>query len=313
MDLNTHKRFSMVPRLQRDDRLMSQEKLKLGPKSKEIIENSVSSIENQPFLKKIQQEYLKSDIISQDVGISPIRSLSLTEKTAIDRIESLMKELEDTKKHLKTLQSREDIMKFKLPDHGIDHLSYYELITGLWRLIEAMQIHYNDIFQETIQKFKSKCELLEYRDLLLRKKLKKTQEIHINKLSEFQEKEKEYENSLKTMTGTIEKYEILKEDHRKLKIETSNFKAECKEKLKQAKADINIREELEESQKIIEALRKEKVEIKNDCETDKLEFLKKFQADKNEMIKKHLEEKAAMQEEINVLKAIRQPINRKPV
>lgn len=76
-------------------------------------------------------DFLRNDIISQDVGISPIRSLSLTEKTAIDRIETLTKELEDTKKQLKSYKDKEEIMKFKLPENGIDHLSYYELITGL--------------------------------------------------------------------------------------------------------------------------------------------------------------------------------------
>ena len=76
-------------------------------------------------------EIIGADVLSQDVGISPIRSLTLTEKSAIDRIDSLTRELDDTKKKLKSFKDQEEIFKLKLPEDEISHLSYYELVTGL--------------------------------------------------------------------------------------------------------------------------------------------------------------------------------------
>ena len=142
-----------------------------------------------------------------------------------------------------------------------------------------MQTHYNDIIQETLQKFRTKCELFEHRDLMLRKKIEKIQDVHIQKLAEFQEKENEFIEKQKNSEILEEKYKKNKEKYKTIKDEVSKFKAECKEKLKKSRADIDIREKLEECEKKVEILEKEKNDItnlvKNEAENDKLEFLKK--------------------------------------
>lgn len=266
--------------------------------------------ENRNNKENFRAELFKSDVLSQDIGISPIRSLSLTEKTAVDRIESLMFELETTKKELKGFRDIEEIMKFQLPEHGVEHLSYYELITGLWRLIESMQMHYNEIFQDSIQKNKVKFELMEQRDRLLRKKIERAHEIHVEKLREFQSRESEFEKIQISSNEATEKYKKLKEKHKSLKNQVSVFKAECKEKLKKARADIDIRKQLEECEKLVKKQEEDKENIKNECENDKIEFLTRWHEEKKNLVQEFENEKNRLFEEINILRELREPISR---
>lgn len=242
--------------------------------------------------------------VSQDFATSPIRSLTLTEKTAIDRIEQLSNELETTKKKLKILSDKEELLNFQIPPGTIEHHTYHEVITALYRLLEAMKTHYNDLFHQLQLRYNLQISVYENRDQFLRKKLSFTQSTHIEKLRDLQDKENELtlkENSFNEIT---EKYKIQKDDFEQFKAEVNQYKKTCQEKMAKARADINIRKELEKKEQEVQDLNIEIKFMKDEMEKNNLEALKERNEEIAKVRKKYEEQICEMNKSIGALKAM---------
>jgi hypothetical protein len=280
----------------------------------EINDGARTLIEKRPpdllFYPQAKQLDFSKTVLSQDIGISPIRSIQSTEKNAMDRIESLNAELDNVKAELKLMHDKETLMNFTVPRDGIQHLQYYELITGLWRLVDGIRMHAKDVVQHCHSNYKLKYDILERRDTLLRAKIARQQKIHLEKLKEFEIKEKEFLSERVKFQETDRSYALLKDEHFKVSNEMSRFKMECKEKMRKARADIDLRKTLEECEKELEKVKGERDEMQKVCEDDKIKFIARWNEEKKELLSGHEKEKKMLMGNIEMLKEMRQPLLR---
>lgn len=281
-----------------------EEKLKELSDLKEMGKNALGKKQNLLGSSLAMELDFKRNKVSQDYGTSPIRSLTLTEKTAFDRIEQLNSELEVTKAKLKVLSDKEELLQFQVPPGTIDHHSYHEVITALYRLLEAMKSHYNDLFHQLQLRYNLQISVYENRDQFLRQKLSFSQTTHLEKLQELQEKENSFTLKENCFNELTEKYKKLKDDYEQYKSEVIQYKKTCQEKMTKAKADTNIRKELDNKEREIEDLQTSMKSMQEEYEKNNLEVLR----DKNEEIarmkKKYEEQINELNTNIGMLKAM---------
>lgn len=250
-------------------------------------------------------EPINKDLSCQDIGISPIRALNLTDKNDLDRIDELNKELEDARNVIKLFESKQELMRFTAPDGSIDHLKYYEIIASLWKLVNSMQQYYNDCLQEALRRTEAKCNIYEKQKSMLLCKIKQVQNLHCEKLREMSQIEQERDKALKDRQEIEAKYKDLKEEYNEYKTKVTKYKAGVVEKMAKAKADIDFRVKCEKAEAEIEEYKQKMIDLQKSCEEDKIEFLREYNQEKRELVRKHKEEEEKMLKTIEMLKEMR--------
>ncbi|OMJ80750.1 hypothetical protein SteCoe_18908 [Stentor coeruleus] len=241
----------------------------------------------------------------QDMGISPIRALNLTEKNDLNRIDELNKELEAAQNIIKIYESKQELMTFKAPEGNIDHLKYYEIIASLWKLVNSMQQYYNDCLQEAIRRTEAKCSIYEKQKSIFLIKIKQMQKLHCDKLFEMDQIEKKMNEALKNNNVIQEKYERLNKEFNEYKTKVTEYKADVTKKLAKARADVDIVEELKKAEGKIKELEKNMEKVKSVCEQDKIEFLQEQNREKKEIIKSYEERIEKLSSDNELLKLMR--------
>jgi hypothetical protein len=225
------------------------------------------SLEKKPSFKKdplaMELDFSRKNI-SQDFATSPIKSFALTERTALTRIEELSKDLEYARSSLKVLKDKEDLLNFEVPRETLDHFSYYQIITTLFKAIGLVRTDCEDTLQQEYNRVSSLLSLYENRDQFIRQKLSNLQDIHSNKLKYLQEVENDLV-STRIENSKIKKELVeVKETFAEFQIEVLGFKNKCKEKLARAMADVDLKKEVKKKDEEIEALNQELNNIKTE-------------------------------------------------
>ena len=258
------------------------------------------SIEKRPSLKKdplaMELDFNKNKV-SQDFGTSPIKSFGLTERTALMRIEEMTKELESTKSALKCLKDKEDLLNFEVPVETLDHYSYYQIITTLFKAIQLLRSYFDDKLNSEYNKVASIVSLYENRQQFMKQKLFNLHKVHIEKLKLIEDHENEICRNKNELISLKKDIVEIKENYAEFQFEVQVFKEKCKEKMNKAKADTDVREELRKKEREIEGLFEEVNQVKS-------EMLVAKQIEVRELTAKFTEDLMKLKEENEMLKSM---------
>lgn len=258
------------------------------------------SIEKRPSLKKdplaMELDFNKNKV-SQDFGTSPIKSFGLTERTALMRIEEMTKELESTKSALKCLKDKEELLNFEVPVETLDHYSYYQIITTLFKAIQLLRSYFDDKLNSEYNKVASIVSLYENRQQFMKQKLFNLHKVHIEKLKLIEDHENEICRNKNELISLKKDIVEIKENYAEFQFEVQVFKEKCKEKMNKAKADTDVREELRKKEREIEGLFEEVNQVKS-------EMLVAKQIEVRELTAKFTEDLMKLKEENEMLKSM---------
>ena len=255
-------------------------------------------MEKRPSVKRdplaMELDFNKNKV-SQDFGTSPIKSFGLTERTALMRIEEMTKELDQAKSSLRSLKDKEELLHFEVPSETLDHYSYYQVISTLFKAVQLLRGYYDDKLNSEYNRVASIVSLYENRQQFMKQKLFNLHKAHVEKLKVIQGNELELSRNKDELASLKKEVLQVKETYAEFQFEVQVFKEKCKEKMNKAKADTDVREELRRKEAEVEGLAEEINQVKSEMLVAKQREVRELAArfnedltklrDENEMLK----------------------------